>query len=164
MQSTDDQNTPDLSGLDEEFAGAPAPERNFGAIPDGKYQVRVEKAELVRTRTTGNPMLKWTLRILGPTHANRVLFRNSVLASSENLSWMKADLRVCGIQLQKLSDLPAHLESLLDLELEVSVRNRGENVNIYFNRLLDDAVSGESSPGGGNTSNGGRGSRDGLPF
>jgi len=32
------------------------------ACPDGKYQVNVEKAELTEAHTSGNPMLKWTLR------------------------------------------------------------------------------------------------------
>jgi hypothetical protein len=39
-------------------------------------------------------------------------------------------------QLQKLSDLPGHLEQLLNIKLEVTKRTRGENENIYFNRRI----------------------------
>ena len=112
------------------------------AVPDGKYQVNVDRVELTRAQTSGNPMLKWTLRILAPTHKGRLLWRNNVMASNENIKWLKQDLYTCGLQLQKLSDLPGHLEQLLNIKLEVTKRTRGENENIYFNRrivMADDA-------------------------
>ena len=87
-------------------------------------------------------MLKWTLRILAPTHKGRLLWRNNVMASNENIKWLKQDLYTCGLQLQKLSDLPGYLEQLLNIKLEVTKRTRGENENIYFNRrivMADDA-------------------------
>lgn len=56
----------DLAQFDDDFAHAEVEEREFETIPDGKYQVNVERAELTRAQTSGNPMLKWTLRILAP--------------------------------------------------------------------------------------------------
>jgi len=126
----------DLAQFDDAFEAAEVEERDFDPVPDGKYQVNVDKVELTRAQTSGNPMLKWTLRIFAPTHKGRMLWRNNVMASSENIKWLKQDLYTCGLQLSKLSDLPGYLEQLLNGKLEVTKRTRGENENIYFNRRI----------------------------
>ena len=54
--------TIDLAQFDDDFAQAEVEEREFETIPDGKYRVNVERVELTRAQTSGNPMLKWTLR------------------------------------------------------------------------------------------------------
>lgn len=126
----------DLAQFDNDFAEAPLEERDTNPVPDGKYQTVIEKVEITRAQNSGNPMLKWTLRILGPQQRGRLLWRNSVMASSENLKWLKTDLHICGLDLEKLSDLPINLERLLDVHLEIVKRTRGENENIYFNRRI----------------------------
>ena len=130
----------DLAQFDDDFAEAPVEEREFEDVPDGKYQVNVEKVELTRAQSSGTPMLKWTLKILGPRFAGRLLWRNSVMASKENLKWLKTDLHTCGVDLEKLSDLPSRLGDLLDVTLEVTKRTKGDSENIYFNRrvILED--------------------------
>jgi hypothetical protein len=126
----------DLAQFDDDFAEAPVEEREFEDVPDGKYQVKVEKVELTRAQSSGNPMLKWTLKILGPRCAGRLLWRNSVMASKENLKWLKTDLHTCGVDIAKLSDLPNRLGDLLDVTLEITKRTKGENENIYLNRRV----------------------------
>lgn len=127
----------DLSQFDDDYDSAEVEDREFDAVPDGKYQVIVERVELSRAKSSGNPMLKWTLKILAPTHAGRLLWRNNVMASKENIKWLKNDLHTCGLELEKLSDLPERLNDLLDLTLEVTKRTRGENENIYLNRRIE---------------------------
>lgn len=129
-----------LAQFDDDFAEAPIEEREFEDVLDGKYQVKVEKVELTKAQSSGNPMLKWTLKILGPRYAGRLLWRNSVMASKENLKWLKTDLHTCGIDIEKLSELPTRLGDLLDVTLEVTKRTKGENENIYINRriIVDD--------------------------
>jgi hypothetical protein len=126
----------DLAQFDDDFAEAPLEERNFEPLPDGRYQVVVEKVEITRAQTSGNPMLRWTLRVLGPQHKGRLLWRNSVMASRENLKWLKSDLHTCGLDLTRLSELPANLERLLDVKLEITKRTREESENVYFNRRI----------------------------
>lgn len=126
----------DLSRFDEDFAEASIEDREFDEIPDGKLQVSVDKVELTTAKSSGNALLKWTLRILAPHYAGRLLWRNNVMATRENIRWLKHDLHICGLDLAKLSDLPSHLSDLLDVQLEVTKRTRGDNVNIYFNRRL----------------------------
>ena len=128
----------DLSYLDDEYAETEVPEQEFSPIPDGKYQVLVERAEISTAQSSGNPMLKWTLRILGPAFRDRLLWKNSVLLSGL-LQYVKKDLQTCGVHIQKISDLPDQLEKLLDLKLEITKKTKGENENIYFNKLISGA-------------------------
>ena len=125
-----------LSEYDDQFNQAEEP--GFDNIPDGKYQVNVDKAEITKAKTSGNPMLKWTLKIIGPTQINRLLWTYHVLNNSIGQSWLKKDLNLCDIHLNKLSDLPKNLENLLDVKLEVTVRTRDDSTNVYFNRRLAD--------------------------
>jgi hypothetical protein len=134
----------DLSQFDDDYESAEVEDREFEPVPDGKYQVKVDRVEIARAKSSGNPMLKWTLKILAPTHAGRLLWRNNVMASKENIKWLKNDLHVCGLELDKLSELPERLDALLDLTLEVTKRTRGENENIYLNRRIEiDASDGD---------------------
>jgi len=134
----------DLSSLDDDFAEAPE-DRSFQELPDGKYQVNVDAVELTTAKTSGRPMLKWTLKILGPRFAGRLMWRNHVITQGPNLAWLKQDLRLCGLELQKISELRANLHLLLDVKLEVSRKTVGENSNIYFNRRI---ANDEPVPGG----------------
>jgi hypothetical protein len=73
------------------------------------------------------------------------------MATRENLKWLKNDLHVCGLVIQKVSDLPAHLEKLLDVKLEVTKRTKGESENVYFNRkiVLDPGAAANDDDRGG---------------
>jgi hypothetical protein len=81
-------------------------------------------------------MLKWTLRILAPKFRGRLLWRNNVMATRENIKWLKTDLHTCGLDLEKLSELPDNLDKLPGVKIEVTKRTRGENENVYFNRRI----------------------------
>jgi hypothetical protein len=126
----------DLAKFDDDFAQAEVEDREFEPIPDGKYQVNVERVELTRAQTSGNPMLKWTLRVIAPRFQGRLLWRNNVMATRENIKWLKTDLHTCGLDLDKLSELPNNLDKLLNVKIEVTKRTRGENENVYFNRRI----------------------------
>lgn len=126
----------DLSPLDEEFASVPLREPGFKSIPDGKYEVRVEKVKLTRTKTSARPMLTWTLRLLSSDFRGRCLWRRQVIQSGESLRWIKTDLHLCGLDLERLSDLPEGLHRLVGVRLVVTKRTRTGRTNVYFNRAL----------------------------
>ena len=90
----DDVPAVDLSRFDDDFAEAPVEDKEFDPVPDGKYQVNVDKVEITTAKTSGNPMLKWTLRVLAPRFRGRLLWRNNVMATRENIRWLKNDLHV----------------------------------------------------------------------
>ncbi len=122
----------DLAAFDEEFESAEAPE--FAELPDGKYQVRIERAAVTKSQA-GVPMIRWELAVISGQHQGRKLFKNSVITES-SLPYVKGDLRKVGLELKKLSELPGRIGEALDKTLEVMKKTRGEYVNIYFTRLL----------------------------
>jgi len=142
-----DPNTPygatpvDLSTFDEEYdAAEPA---DTDEVPDGKYQVRVQRVKLDRSQK-GDPMLKWDLVVLSGQHANRHIFKNAVITQA-SLPFVKGDLKTLGLETLRFSELPQHLEELLDLTLEVTKRTKGEYANVYFNKRIQ-VPAGEAVP------------------
>ncbi len=136
-----EQHTPpgadiDLTDFEDDYVETEVEEREFEPVPDGKYQVNVDQVELVRAKSSGKPMLKWTLRILAPRFRGRLLWRNNIIASRENIKWLKTDLHTCGLDLEKLSDLYKHLGQLTGVKLEVTKRTNGDFENVYLNRRL----------------------------
>ncbi len=123
----------DLSVFDDAYAEAEV--SAFDEVPDGRYQVRVHTVKLDRSRKN-DPMIKWDTVIISGQYAGRHIFKNSVVTQS-SLAFVKADLQTLGLKLEKLSDLPNRLNSLLDLTVDVTKRTKGEYENVYFNRLLN---------------------------
>jgi hypothetical protein len=129
----------DLSQHDKEYAEADVSDLSRGPIPDGEYVVEVEKVELTRAMKSGNPMLAWSLRILSGTYSGRPLWRNNMIVTPENIRWLKKDLLICGLDLKRISDLPENLDRLINIQIEVAKRTRGENENIFINRRVVDS-------------------------
>jgi hypothetical protein len=128
----EDNSAIDLSSYDAEFEAAQVPDME--EVPDGKYQVRVNTVKLAQSQK-GDPMLKWDLVVISGQHADRHIFKNSVITPA-SLPFVKGDLQTLGLTLAKFSDLPNHLELLLDLNIEVTKRTKGDFTNVYFNKLL----------------------------
>jgi hypothetical protein len=136
----------DLKGIEGDYQAVPRPEN--AEPPDGKYNVVIQKVELTRARSSGNPMLRWHLRITAGPHAGRVLFRSNMMATRENLAWLKKDLHTCGMELEKLSDLNTRMGELLDVEIEVTRRTRDDRVNVFINKRLESTVIPDTLGGG----------------
>jgi hypothetical protein len=135
----------DLSAFDDDYAEAEAPE--FDEVPDGKYQVRVHTVKLARSQKN-DPMIKWGLIVISGGsggHAGRHVFKNAVI-THKSLPFVKGDLHTLGVQLPRFSELPNHLEALLDQTLEITKRTRGEYTNVYFNRRLEGLPSDGGDP------------------
>lgn len=126
----------DLAQFDDDFEAAEI-DTDTDPIEDGKYQVIVDKVEITKSQASGNSMLKWTLRIIAPKHIGRLIWKNNMIVTSENVKWLKQDLYTCGLKLSKLSELPLRLSELLNLGLEITKRTKGENENVFFNRKIE---------------------------
>jgi len=132
----------DLVDLDEEFEGTEAAEKKeFVKVPNGRYQVIVDKVLLDRAQNTGDLMLKWELVIISGKFMPQRLFRNNMIVTPDNLKWLKTDLLTVGVDIKKISELPMHLKDILDTKLEVSVKNytkkEQEYQNVYLQKKLD---------------------------
>jgi hypothetical protein len=139
----------DLRAFDDAYASASGDDP-FKSIPDGQYQVMVDRVEIGTTKN-GNPKLAWELTVIGPTHENRKLFKNSVITNNpKTMEFLKRDLKNCGIDIERLSDLPDHLEKLLDLRLRVHKKTSGDFENIYIGGIVSEGGSvdpGDPFPG-----------------
>ncbi len=138
MSNTPTPNLDDinLGDFDEGYNEAEYENNDYSPVPDGNYQVLVDGVGIELAKTSGNPMLKWTLKILGPSHQGRLLWTRNVIMHGQSMKWLKRNLLTCGLELKRLSDLKHRLNELLDVKLEISKRTRGENENIYFNKRI----------------------------
>lgn len=104
-------------------------------IPDGRYEVTIVEASLQRSQRSGNPMIRWVLRITGATYRDRLLRKHSAITEN-TIRFVRRDLETCGLRLERFSDLSRRIGELEGLELEVVKVTKGEDSNIYFNRSL----------------------------
>lgn len=131
----------DLSRFDRPVAtetNAPRSRSQFAEQPDGKYEVRIEDVELYKSPNSGNPVLKYTMRILGPTHVNQLMWKRRGI-TEKTRDWVLDELKVCGLELEKFSDLKYHLHDLIGVELEVTRKTKGEDTTIFFNGPVGNA-------------------------
>ena len=134
-----------LTDLDDAFERAPG---NDGEAPDGNYVVRVDHVGIRETRK-GNRIMEWRLVVLDSEYEGAELRKISVLRNDQTLTYLKRDLLTCGIQLERLSELPERLHELLGLKLEVAVKTRNGFKNVYLNRCLrpdEDALTEDDLP------------------
>jgi hypothetical protein len=157
----------DLSPFDEEYARAEvrSPEGGGETIPDGHYDARIEDARLSRTPRTNNPMITWKLRILGPTHEGASLVKTRVI-TQKTLSWVKEDLELLGVRLERFSDLDQYLGQTVEREVRI-FKKMGNNgwTDVYFSRAFAAAAApGNGGPLPGEFDRGFGGVDDNLPF
>ena len=105
-------------------------------VPDGMYNCNIDKVEIVKSKKD-NPMLKWTLRVIDGDYENRLIWKYSMIATKQNVHFLKVDLIICGVDLPVFSDLENYLEDLLDVELEVKTKKKDDFLNVYFVRRLE---------------------------
>jgi len=104
-------------------------------IPDGRYEVVVAEAVLTRSQSSGNPMIRYVLRITGSTFRDRIL-RKFRAITENTMPYVRKELETCGLRLERFEDLKSRVSELEGIELEVAKISRGEDSNIYFNRRL----------------------------
>jgi hypothetical protein len=130
---TPEDTTIDLSRLDDAFQRAKFKEGDNAReeVPDGYYDTVVEEVRLAKTPRTGNPMLSWKLRIVSEDFEGRTLNKNRVI-TEKSLAFLKDDLERCGLRLDRLSELPAHIEEMFGLKINVLKKTKDQWTDIYF--------------------------------
>jgi hypothetical protein len=102
-------------------------------VPDGTYAAEIESAELGSAKSSGNPLLKYRVRVLTSEHSGKVLFKNRAI-TDKTLGYVKEELETLGLELGKFSDLDEHLPRLSGKQVEIVVKSNGADTNIYFQR------------------------------
>lgn len=107
----------------------------YQGVPDGRYEVVIAEAALTKSQRSGNPMIRFVLRISGSTYRDRILRKHSAITEN-TIRFVRKELEVCGLHLEKFEDLKARIHELDGIPLEVVKVTKGEDSNIYFNRSL----------------------------
>ena len=103
-------------------------------VPDGYYEVRIEETRLKKTPRTGNPMLIWKLRILGPKCRNSAITKTRII-TAKTLPFVKEDLQILGLRLPKFSELEEHLDQMQERVVSIYKKTSGEGwSDVYFTR------------------------------
>lgn len=129
-QNSAEESPVDLTAFDVSYAEATV--RDTKPLPDAKYNVRIENVTLTRS-PKGVSLLTWDLRILTGEFSNRHIFKN-VAITNKSLPVIKRDLLTLGVALDKFSDLPDHLQSLVGKTLSATKRTKKDYVNVYFGK------------------------------
>ena len=138
----------DLSEYDAEFqrASSQAPRDSYQEeIPDGFYDARVEDVTLNRVQSSGNPMLIWRLRILGPQHQGRAISKVRII-TQKTVGFLKDDLRKLGVEMGSLKELNTRMDEMVDRQIGIMKRTQADRrwTDVYFVRPRT-----ESAPRGG---------------
>lgn len=104
----------DVKGLKEDLKNVSSNSADYKEVPFGTYEVKVEKLELVESKT-GKPMVSCWMRILEGEHKNSMLFMNQVIHTAFGLHMANEFIR--------------SLESALEVTFE--------NFTQYYNLLLN---------------------------
>jgi hypothetical protein len=134
-----------LAQYKEVFDGAEVKEEsNFEDLPDGTYQMRVEEVRFEESKTSQKPMLTWTLVVVAPAgNINRKHWHYRSIADDKGIEWMKQELANAGMDVHGMdvTEIPDHLEDLLDRILQVTIKTKGEYRNSYINRVVGDVAT-----------------------
>lgn len=104
-------------------------------IPDGRYEVVVAEAVLTKSQKSGNPMIRWVLRITGSTFRDRIMRKHSAITEN-TIPFVRKELEICGLRLRAFEDLKQRVQELEGVELEVVRVTKNGDTNVYFNKAV----------------------------
>ena len=132
LPSGSDASAGGLARFDDEWAKTSvSAEEMYSDIPDGSYDAIIEGARVTETTSSARPVVIWKLRIQGPQAVNRIVTKNRVITDN-TLGYLREDLEKCGLQVTRLSELPARLGELVDRPVGLDKRTKDGRTNFYF--------------------------------
>ena len=139
----------DLSEYECEFqrASSQAPRNGYqDDIPDGFYDARVEDVTLNRVQSSGNPMVIWRLRILGPQQQGRAISKVRII-TQKTVGFLKDDLAKLGLQMSSLKELTGRLDEMVDRQVGIMKRTQpdGRWTDVYFVRPRAEPAPGQQN-------------------
>jgi hypothetical protein len=133
----------DWSEVDRLYEAAEVEDSNFDLIPDGVYTAQILNISLEYSKKDNTPQLKWELKILGPSYANKHLWKYaSLIPTPEALKWLKSELQKIGFIGDKISAFVStanyYIEKTVEVNLKTTERNGVKRQAIYFRKLIDE--------------------------
>ena len=111
-------------------------------VPDGHYEVIVTQAYFDESKS-GQILLKWELEVTDPSeYKGALVFAVNTTSSDASLRWLKKNLIICGLHVDRFSDLYDNIFKLKGIRLSITQKTNGDYRNVYFgSRLEDDSSS-----------------------
>lgn len=120
-----------------EFANAEEAADNLAPVPDGKYIWEVLDA--LAREAGGKRWLTWKLKARGGRFDGRKQERSNLLESKSNFEYLKKDLRICGVTLDRLSEINEKAKLLRGVLFHGTVKTSGRYTNIFIDKLASEA-------------------------
>lgn len=133
----------ELAEYDARFREVPEPDAKLG---DGVYVASLLNFEIVRGKTDPDALyLKCIFGVEVGPEQGQVTSTLQALNPSESKRWIftKRFLRTLGFESPALSDLEAWLPTAIGRFYEIAVKTKGQYTDVYVNRRLDPAVTGD---------------------
>ena len=115
-------------------------EQSFGDIPDGKYAVRIDEANINHSKSSGRLQVSFQMTIAEGDHRGRKLFKHDGLDTEQGRSFMRTSLARLGYEWPvDPKALPETLQSIVGSAAQVTARTKaGSDIqNVYFDKALD---------------------------
>ena len=117
----------DVKGLKEDLKNVSANSTDFKEVPKGTYEVKIDKLELVESKS-GKPMVSCWMRIIAGTYKNSLIFMNQVVHTSfglhnanEFLKGLDSGVDIKFESFKQYHDLILDIHEAIDGSLEYAV-------------------------------------------
>lgn len=124
----------DLAIFDNEYEHVEVQEFDNQKLPDGKYSMLIVEVE-IKPNKNNTPMIVYQLQPISGEYSSRFAWKNQTI-TQDALPFIKKDLSVLGIELDKFSDIKIKLNNAVNLCVEVTAKTKGEFQSFYFNSLI----------------------------
>lgn len=115
-------------------------QEGFGDLPDDTYQMKVTKAYLNKSKSSGRLQLTVEFTVATGKFKNRKKWSHYGIVDAQSLGFVKTLFARLKLdppkKLAELNDEET-LEKLLDITCECSVKTRGDFQNVYVNKPID---------------------------
>jgi len=110
--------------------------------PIGSHNVNIDLAELGRSTSSDRLQIHYALTIVSGESKGVTLHKYDGLETEQQASITQQQLQRLGIKTDSVTidKLPAVLLGLTDKKASITTKKNGEYFNIYFNRLLGEAI------------------------
>jgi len=118
------------------------PEKTWGDVPDGPYQVKIESAVLNESKASGRLQVSFQFNVLEGDFINRKIFKHSGLDNESNIAYFRGDIGKLGHEWPETPEglepiLNELLDSCAEIKVKTSARDGQEYTNVYITRAID---------------------------
>lgn len=111
-------------------------EDTFESLPDGKYEVTINTASALLSKT-GKPMVSYDMIVIDGEFEGRHIFKNSVVSDESSVNYIKRDFLKLGLELAKFSDITSRISEVEGTNLYVTIKAKEDSTAVYFNKVIE---------------------------